>query len=180
MTSLIVLKLVGNRGTVRFNFGSQDGGCLKIVRYQAIGLTGNSPIFVSFAGSGLPTSAVMGGSNNPALSVTSTEFPLPVIVTPTGDSAWEFHSPIVVMDGDNLMTETREWNYYINDFNGNPLDISNLLLILEFAPRSRYNSVPGKREIEEFVRKQMISQTQFFHPDQGFSKGVPHGGYWNA
>lgn len=174
----INIKLNRSKGTIVFNFHDLDNSELKIVRYQANGLTSDLPIYIKFNSGNMGVSPVYGGTNDPSnINVYSNEFMLPVSSIP--NSNWEFNNPIFVMRGDNLSNASRQLDYEIADFNGNPIVFQLLCLTLEVIQPSRYNPELGKRLIKPVENMEVVSRNQLFNDFLNFDQRVPHNGYNN-
>lgn len=175
MSRLINLKLVGNNGAIKLNFGDLDGGQVRIVRYQAMGIVAMSPIYITFGV--LPTTSCIAGTNDAANApVTSSEFMLPITAVP--NSAWEFTNPIHIMQGDNLTTGTKEIVYSLRDFAGLPYQLTSLALTLEYTPVNRHNPMSGDRQIKTKENFETLSRNQVFTTHYGFDPGLNTGLNW--
>lgn len=180
MSSLINLKLDSAKGSVVLNFTNMDSSTLRIVRYQATGITAISPLYISFTSGSFNTSTVIEGTNNTQTTNTfSTKFMLPV--TALNNSSYEFNNPIVIMSGDNLTNASRILEYEVTDFQGNRAVFANLFITLDMIPVSRYNPKPGDRAIDNREPKEMVTRNELFYPSfySLFDPKVPHIGYSN-
>lgn len=172
-----------SKGSFILDFPNLDAGELRIVRYQATGLnSGVSPLFVSFSGGAFNTSPIISASNDQNFyRGSSLEFMLPVNYDPSGNgnSAWEFQNPIVIATGDNLTTGSRVIQYTINDISGAPYNLGALMLVLDYIPVSRYNPIPGDRQVKQKEFSELISRNQSFRSTDNYDSLVPRNGYSN-
>lgn len=158
----LILKLIQSKGTVKLNFGAEKCGHIRIVRYQATGLTNISPLFVRFSGA-INTTLTVTGCDQPALiPVFSTEFIMPVVAIP--DSSWEFNNSILLTEGDDLLTGAKEFEYAVTDFNGNPATFQAIAIDMEMTSPSRYNAVGGNNRVLQREAVNTSERNEYFRP----------------
>lgn len=165
---LLVLKLDSSSGTIKLNFPNDDAGHLRIRSFQVIGVTATSWMFINF--NNIATLPISAGTNNPnTIIVNSGAYPLPIVVQPNNISTWDFHIPLEVMGGDNLMTLNQLIEYQITDSSGNPYpSFTSMTMILDFIPRSQFNNIAGDRMISNTLKTNKTERHENFSVITGF------------
>lgn len=166
---LIVLKLHSPEGTIKLNFGNEDAGHVRLRSFMFRGVNTNSCQFISFGN--IATLPVTAGSNVDAQYVSSQEYPMYIDIKPNNTAIYEWHKPVPIMGGDNLMTANQLITYQIKDFNGNLSVFQDLVLVLDFIPRSQYSQVKGDRLIDHKIKTNTTERREAFTQNFNYSEG---------